>query len=113
MSLTSLFLASCLGSSDAPPTTKSNGDAPTPRAGNFTPQVVATMADSGVNPYHEIYYRPDLTEHPCTYVQGYDCSIPALPLSIGKYATWQEAFEADRALWASVKPHQWYWIPKT
>lgn len=82
-------------------------------AGGFSPQVVVAISDSGVNPYHELYYRPDLTEHPCTYVEGYDCSVPALPLSIGQHATWQEAFEADRALWNSIEPHQWYWIPKT
>lgn len=79
----------------------------------FKPSVVVAVADSGVNPYHKVYYRPEMTQHPCTYVEGYDCGIPALELSIGEYDTWQEAYEADRELWASVTLHKWYWIPKT
>jgi hypothetical protein len=77
-------------------------------------QVVVAVADSGVNPYHEIYYRPENVDHPCTWVEGFeDCSVPALELSIGEYETFAEAFEADRAIWTSLKRHQWYWIPRT
>jgi len=81
--------------------------------GRLRPTVVVAVADSGINPYHKVYYRPDLTAHPCTYVKGFDCSVPALNLSIGEYATWQEAFDADRVVWEGIQRHQWYWIPKT
>ena len=78
------------------------------------PSVVVAVADTGVNPYHEVFHRPRNTAHPCTWVVGFtDCSIPALPLSVGKYDDPRTAFEADRDVWASVEPHQWYWIPRT
>lgn len=79
----------------------------------FQPRVVVAVADSGINPYHEIYRRADLTAHPCTYVEGYACDIPALPLSIGIYDDWQDAFNADKELWDSIQLDQWYWIPGT
>lgn len=78
------------------------------------PTVVVALADSGVNPYHQAFYRPQNTQHPCTWVKGFtDCSIPALNLSIGTHRDFASAVRADRAVWASVRPHQWYWIPKT
>lgn len=78
------------------------------------PQVVVAVADTGVNPYHEIYYRPENTDHPCTWVEGFDdCSIPALELSIGEYDDYATAVATDQAVWSSVELHQWYWIPKT
>lgn len=77
------------------------------------PTVVVALADSGINPYHQAFYRPGNTKHPCTYVAGFDCSIPALPLSIGKYRDYAKAVAADRGVWESVEPHQWYWIPRT
>ncbi len=82
-----------------------------PRRG---PSVVVAVADTGINPYHEVYHRPSWTRHPCTWVEGYDdCDVPALPLSIGKYDSWHAAVEADRALWESVEVGRWYWIPRT
>lgn len=79
------------------------------------PRVVVGLSDSGINPYHEVYYRPAATAHPCTYVAGYtDCSIPALNLSVGPdLGSYGERFTRDRAVWASVKPMTWYWIPRT
>ena len=78
------------------------------------PTVVVAVADTGINPYHAAFYRPHLTQHPCTYVAGFRCNdIRELPLSIGKYKTYDEAVKADMDMWLSLKPHQWYWIPKT
>lgn len=78
------------------------------------PTVVVAVADSGVNPYHEAFYRPKNTAHPCTYVVGFtDCSIPALRLSVGKHKDYAKAVAADRDVWDAVVPHQWYWIPGT
>ncbi|HWL34658.1 MAG TPA: hypothetical protein VNQ77_00555 [Frankiaceae bacterium] len=86
-----------------------------PRPGSAPrPTVVVAVADSGINPYHEAFYRPKNTAHPCTYVVGFkDCSIRALPLSVGKFKDYDKAVEADKKLWASVEAHVWYWIPKT
>lgn len=77
------------------------------------PHVLVAVPDSGINPYHEIYYRPNLTVHPCTYIEDFPCEIPALPLSVGLYDTWADAYAADAALWESLEYLQWYWIPQT
>lgn len=78
------------------------------------PTVVVAVGDTGVNPYHVAYHRPHLTEHPCTWVEGFeDCTIPALDLSIGVYDTYEEAYEADRHVWQDIEIGQWYWIPGT
>ena len=87
---------------------------PDPARAAATPHVIVAVADTGVNPYHEAYYRPQNTAHPCTWVAGFDdCSIPALHLSIGKHDNVFQALHADRELWESVVEGQWYWIPKT
>lgn len=78
----------------------------------FQPHVIVAIPDTGINPYHEMYRRPHLTEHPCTYIQDYPCDIPALNLTLDA-GTWTEAFEADRAKWESIRPGQWFWIPQT
>ena len=78
------------------------------------PTVVVALTDTGVNPYHEVFFRPRNTAHPCTWVPGFtDCSIPALELSIGKYRTYEKAYAADAHIWADLDPGQWYWIPRT
>src|SRR5689334_6520634 len=82
-----------------------------PVAATARPSVVVALADTGVNPYHDAFYRPQNTAHPCTWVVGFkDCSIPALRLSVGRDLSFDAAMAADKAAWASVKPHQWYWI---
>ena len=86
-------------------------DEPTPTGP--IPHVLVGIPDSGINPYHEIYYRPNLTVHPCTYLPGFPCEIPALPLSVGVHESWEDAYAADKALWDALVPRQWYWIPKT
>jgi hypothetical protein len=75
--------------------------------------VVVAVPDSGINPYHEFFHRPGLTEHPCTYIQDFPCDIPALELSIGVHDTYEAAYQADRHIWESIQPGDWYWIPGT
>lgn len=81
----------------------------------YAPRVVVGVTDTGINPYHDVYYRPDAVAHPCTYVVGYDdCNVPALPLSVGPgHGTYSDRLAKDRAVWDSVRPRQWYWIPQT
>lgn len=81
--------------------------------GTFEPHVIVAVPDTGINPYHEIYWRPERTEHPCTYIEDFPCDLPALPISIGKHPTWQEAVQADLDVWRSVQPGDWFWIPQT
>ncbi len=79
------------------------------------PRVIVGVTDSGVNPYHSVYYRANLTEHPCTYVEGYDdCSIPALRLTVGPGdESYHERLQLDQNEWKRVKPGQWFWVPQT
>lgn len=78
----------------------------------FVPHVLIGIPDTGINPYHKLFYRPNLTEHPCTYLQGFSCDMPALELSVGG-DSWTEMFESDREIWNSLQRNTWYWIPKT
>lgn len=104
-------------SSDPPETTTSQppeGDAAGSTAPDQpVPHVIVGLPDSGINPYHEVFHRPDLTQHPCSYIPGFPCGVPALPLSIGEHATYEAAREADAKLWKQVEPGQVYWIPRT
>ena len=85
-----------------------------PKKAKYAPQVVVAVANQDINPYHRTFYRPQNTQHPCKWVKGFDdCSVPALNLSIGKYDRWYQIERADKKVWDSVKPGQWYWIPKT
>ncbi len=78
----------------------------------FLPHVVVGVPDSGINPYHDVYSRPELTVHPCTYILDYPCEVPALELTLDA-PDWQAAFEADLPLWQSIQPGDRYWIPGT
>ena len=78
-----------------------------------TAHVVVGVPDTGINPYHEVFHRPGYTEPPCAYLDSFPCSIRALNLSIGVYDDYAEAIEADAAIWDSVIPGEWYWIPRT
>lgn len=80
--------------------------------GPFEPRVVVGVPDTGVNVYHEIYFRPERTQEPCTYLEGFPCGLPALELSVGG-DDWQSMFEADLDVWESIEPGTWYWIPQT
>lgn len=80
----------------------------------FQAHVIVGVTDSGINPYHSVYHRPAATAHPCTYVEGYDCSVPALNLSVGPgLGSYQSRLQADAAEWEKVRPGKWFWIPRT
>ncbi len=78
----------------------------------FLPHVIVAVPDSGVNPYHAVYHRPQLTAHPCTYIRDYPCDIPALELTLDA-SSWQEAFQADKEKWEAIRPGDRFWIPGT
>lgn len=78
----------------------------------FVPHVIVAVPDSGINPYHELYRRPDLMSHPCTYIEDFPCDIPALELTLDAQ-DYQTAFQADKAKWEAIRPGDWYWIPGT
>jgi subtilisin family serine protease len=76
------------------------------------PFTVIAVADSGINPYHVDFRRPDLTAHPSTYIEGFPRETPALNLTLDarKYA---EALSQDREQWAGVEKDELVWIPGT
>lgn len=81
-------------------------------ADSLVPHVLVAVPDTGVNVYHRVFFRPDLTEHPCTYIRDFPCSVQRLDLTVGG-DDWSTAFETDRQAWANLRPGEWYWIPRT
>ncbi len=78
------------------------------------PHVIVAVPDSGINPYHIMYYREARTMHPCTYVEEFPCDIEALTLTVGPgNMTYDERIKADQAVWDNVTPGKFYWIPQT
>lgn len=76
------------------------------------PHVVVGVSDTGINPYHEAFHRPDRTDHPCTYIPDLPCDIPVLNLTLPA-DDYDKALERDRTVWENVTKDQWYWIPET
>lgn len=76
------------------------------------PHVIVGIPDTGLNPYHDVFSRPNRTDHPCTYIDHFPCDIPALNLSLD-IDDYDAAVKADRAVWENVEPGRWYWIPGT
>jgi hypothetical protein len=90
----------------------------TPAQGEARPHVIVGVGDDGINPYHETFYRPSLTSHPCTYVEGFPCSVPSLDLTLPadpdtSVETVDEAYERDSDEWNKTRPGEVFWIPKT
>jgi hypothetical protein len=80
--------------------------------GGFVPHVIVAVSDSGINPYHATYRRPHLVNHPCTYIESFPCSLPALNLSLNE-PSYEAAVAKDAQVWASVDAGEAYWIPGT
>ena len=78
----------------------------------FGPHVIIGIPDTGINPYHEMFYRPELTEHPCTYLRDFPCTVKELRLTVGQ-VTYAQALARDRQAWEGVERGTWYWIPQT
>lgn len=113
--LVAVTLAGCVGGDDTTIDAGAGGSNPGSNPGSETgyePHVMVAIPDSGINPYHELYYRPDRTAEPCTYIEDMPCGLPALELSVGG-DDWQEAFDADAEIWGNITPGVFYWIPQT
>lgn len=75
--------------------------------------VVIAVVDTGINPYHVAYRRPEYAVHPSTYIEGFPADAPALGLSLGEpdYVTARGA--DDGPVWSQVQEKKLYWIPGT
>ena len=75
--------------------------------------VVIAVVDTGINPYHVAYRRPEYAVHPSTYVEGFPADTPALGLNLGEpdYVTARGG--DDGPVWSQVAEKKLYWIPGT
>ena len=112
--LSCLLLASLAGCVDDDASTSETpaDDVPVPVP---EPHVIVGVPDSGINPYHQLYYREDRVLHPSATIAGFPEDVQALNLTVGPAwnMTWEERFEKDRALWDAIEPDTAYWIPQT
>jgi hypothetical protein len=72
---------------------------------------VVAVPDSGINPYHTDFRRPELTAHPSTYIEGFPRKTPALELAFG--SNYGMNLTRDRDDWGGVETGELVWIPGT
>ncbi len=109
-----MALLSAQDAPNQPPFSPSQGQAAADAYGDEpAPRAIVGIPDSGINPYHEAFHRPGLTQHPCTYLEGFPCDVEKLPLSVGEHDDHEAGLEADEHLWESVEEGTVYWIPET
>jgi hypothetical protein len=75
--------------------------------------VVIGIIDTGVNPYHLAYRRPEYTIHPSLYIEGFPADVPALGLDFGASDYVSARNGDDGAVWSQVAGRKLYWIPGT
>jgi len=75
--------------------------------------VVIAVVDTGINPYHVAYRRPEYAVHPSAYIEGFPADAPALGLDLDEpdYVTARGG--DDGPVWSQVGEKQLYWIPGT
>ena len=75
--------------------------------------VVIAVVDTGINPYHLAYRRPEYTIHPSNYIEGFPKEAPALGLSFGAADYVTARTTDDGPVWGQVAERKLYWIPGT
>jgi hypothetical protein len=75
--------------------------------------VVIAIIDTGINPYHLAFRRPEYVVHPSRYIEGFPTTAPALKLSLGEDDYVKARKADDAATWAKVQERKLYWIPGT
>jgi hypothetical protein len=75
--------------------------------------VVIAVVDTGINPYHVAYRRPEYTIHPSNYIEGFPQDAPALGLSFGAPDYVTARTTDDGPVWGQVAERKLYWIPGT
>lgn len=76
----------------------------------YKPHVVVAVIDDGINPYHEVFRRPNLTMHPSQYIPSFPKDAVALNLTFGSDLS---ESSTDAEIWKNVTRHVLYWIPGT
>lgn len=75
--------------------------------------VVIAVVDTGINPYHVAYRRPEYAVHPSKYIEGFPADTPALGLSFGASDYVAARGADDGPVWSQVSERKLYWIPGT
>lgn len=75
--------------------------------------VVIAVVDTGINPYHQAYRRPEYAVHPSTYIDGFPAETPALGLNLSEPDYVAARKGDDAPVWAQVGGKTLYWIPGT
>ncbi|KAA0001700.1 MAG: S8/S53 family peptidase [Thermoplasmata archaeon] len=76
------------------------------------PHVVVAIIDSGINVYHEVFRRPNMTQHPSEYIEGFPEDVPPVTnLTFGGYY-WTN-IKKDEKIWESLSTKKLYWFPYT
>ncbi|HVL91229.1 MAG TPA: S8/S53 family peptidase, partial [Actinomycetota bacterium] len=75
--------------------------------------VVIALVDTGINPYHSDFRRPELVVHPSQYIEGFPKTAPALGLRLGSKDYVAARNADDGPVWSKVKERSLYWIPGT
>jgi hypothetical protein len=75
--------------------------------------VVIAVVDTGVNPYHAAYRRPEYAVHPSTYIDGFPADTPALGLNLAEPDYVAARGGDDGPVWSQVAEKKLYWIPGT
>lgn len=76
------------------------------------PFTVVAVVDTGINPYHEDFRRPDLTAHPSTYLEGFPADTRALRLTLDANSL-QDGLRRDAKRWSAIGDGELVWIPGT
>ena len=71
------------------------------------PHVVVAIIDCGINPYHEVFRRPNMTIHPSNYIDGYPKESDAINVTLDEECHFHET------CWDNVERNKLYWIPGT
>jgi hypothetical protein len=75
--------------------------------------VVIALVDTGVNPYHVAFRRPEYVVHPSRYISGFPADSPALGLTLDGEGYAPSRHADDPAVWSQVGREKLYWIPGT
>ncbi len=78
---------------------------------NSKPYVVVAYIDSGINPYHVVFRRPNSTTSPLEMIYNYPQNTTAINLTFGNDYT--SCFENDYKRWQSLEKKKLYYIPGT
>jgi hypothetical protein len=75
--------------------------------------VVIAVVDTGINPYHVAYRRPEYAVHPSKYIEGFPADTPALGLNFGAGDYVAARGGDDGPVWSQVNERKLYWVPGT